>query len=157
METLSAEKLQNFQTPQGSLTIWWLGQAGFVFKSPGGKIVVIDPYLTNSAKALGEQHGFNLDRLVPAPMSPADLGAVDLYAMTHSHGDHLDPETVAGYRAAGGTGPYLAPAETVEKLQQLGIPPEQLLTTYYGESEPAGDNSVPAGRAMNRRVELNLE
>ncbi len=42
--------------------------------------------------------------------------------MTHSHGDHLDPETLAGYRAAGGTGPFLAPPETAEKLAAVGGP-----------------------------------
>ena len=57
---------------RGSLTLWWLGQAGFVIKSPGGKLVVIDPYLSNSAKAIGEQHGLNLDRLVPPPCAPSD-------------------------------------------------------------------------------------
>ena len=79
-------------------------------KSPAGKLIVIDPYLSNSAKAIGEQHGLNLDRLVPPPLSPRELVGVDLYAMTHSHGDHLDPETLAGYRALG-RGPFLAPPE----------------------------------------------
>ena len=83
------------------LTMWWLGQTGFVIKSPGGKLIVIDPYLSNSAKAIGEPLGLNLDRQVPPPLTPRDLVGVDLYAMTHSHGDHLDPETLAGYRAAG--------------------------------------------------------
>ena len=72
----------------------------------------------------------NLDRLVPPPLSPRELVGVDLYAMTHSHGDHLDPETLAGYRAAGGTGPFLAPPETAEKLQQLGVPPDRILITW---------------------------
>ncbi len=148
METLSAEKLRDFQVPQGSLTMWWLGQAGFVFKSPGGKIVVIDPYLTNSVKALGEEHGFNMDRLVPPPMQPKELVGVDLYAMTHSHGDHLDPETVAGYRAAGGAGPYLAPAETVEKLQQLGIPPDEIIMTWPNKTHTVGDLSLRATFAV---------
>ncbi len=148
METLSAEKLHNFHVPPGSLTMWWLGQAGFVFKSPDGKLAVIDPYLTNSVKALGEEHGFNMDRLVPPPMLPEALAGVDLYAMTHSHGDHLDPETVAGYRAAGGTGPYVAPAETVEKLQQLDIPPDEILMTWPNKTHMVGDLSLRATFAI---------
>ena len=105
MTQLTRDQLCSHQVPAGSIALWWLGQAGFVFKSPAGKLVAIDPYLSNSCKAIGEAHGFNFDRLVPPPLTPADLTAVDLYAMTHSHGDHLDPETLAGYRAAGGTGP----------------------------------------------------
>ena len=107
METLSTVKLRAHRVRPGSLTLWWLGQAGFVIKSPVGKLIVIDPYLSNSARAIGEQDGLNLDRLVPPPLAPPELVGVDLYAMTHSHIDHLDPETLAGYRAAGGAGPFL--------------------------------------------------
>jgi L-ascorbate 6-phosphate lactonase len=142
METLSAEKLQGFRVPKGSLTLWWLGQGGFVIKSPTGKIVVIDPYLSNSAKAIGEQNGLNLDRLVPPPLSPEEMVVVDLYAMTHSHGDHLDPETLAGYRAAGGTGPYLAPAETAEKLEELGVRADQITMTWPNKTHDVGDLQI---------------
>ena len=148
METLSAEKLRAHRVPQGSLTLWWLGQAGFVIKSPAGKIVALDPYLTNSVKALGDQYGYNLDRLVPPPLSPAEMAGIDLYAMTHSHGDHLDPETLAGYRAAGGSGPYLAPAETVEKLESLGVPPEQIVMTWPNKIHTVGDLYVRATFAI---------
>jgi L-ascorbate 6-phosphate lactonase len=53
METLSAEKLKSYVVPEGSLTLWWLGQAGFLIKSPSGKIVVIDPYLSNFPETTG--------------------------------------------------------------------------------------------------------
>jgi L-ascorbate 6-phosphate lactonase len=148
MEMLSPDKLRSHRVPQGSLTLWWLGQAGFVVKSPAGKLVVIDPYLSNSAKAVGEQHGFNLDRLVPPPLAPPELVGVDLYAMTHSHGDHLDPETLAGYRAAGGAGPFLAPAETAEKLRQLGVPADEILMTWPNKTCTVGDLEVRATFAI---------
>jgi L-ascorbate 6-phosphate lactonase len=134
--------------PSRSLTLWWLGQAGVVVKSPGGKIVVIDPYLTNSCKAVGEQYGFDMDRMVPPPLQPADLVGFDLYAITHSHGDHLDPETLAGYRAAGGQGPYLAPGETIEKLKQLGVPAEQIEITWPNRVRAVGDLRLRATLAI---------
>lgn len=148
MQTISAEKLRAHQVPKGCLTLWWLGQAGFLIKSPAGKILVIDPYLSNSAKAIGEQNGLNLDRLVPPPLSPAEMAGVDLYAITHSHLDHLDPETLAGYRAAGGAGPFLAPAETTEKLQQLGVPEEQILLTWPNHCQTLGDLRILATFAL---------
>ena len=104
-------EVQQYAVPKGAVALWWLGQAGFIIKSPAEKIVALDPYLTNSCKALGEEVGFDMDRLVPPPLSPEDLVGIDLYLMTHSHQDHLDPETLRGYRAAGGQGPYAAPAE----------------------------------------------
>ncbi|MCU0871745.1 MAG: MBL fold metallo-hydrolase [Pirellulaceae bacterium] len=148
MKTLSANQLRAHRVPPGSLTLWWLGQAGFVVKSPAGRLVVIDPYLSNSAKAIGDQHGLNLDRLVPPPLAPLELAGVDLYAMTHSHGDHLDPETLVGYRAAGGRGPFLAPAETAEKLQQLDVPAGQIVMTWPNKICTVGDLEIRATFAI---------
>jgi L-ascorbate 6-phosphate lactonase len=148
MKTLSAEELRSHCVPPGSLTLWWLGQTGFVVKSPAGRLVVIDPYLSNSAKAIGAEVGLNLDRLVPAPLAARDLVGVDLYAMTHSHADHLDPETLAGYRTAGGAGPYLAPAEAAERLRQLGVPPDQILWTWPNKTHTVGDLELRATFAV---------
>ena len=109
---LHANSCAAFHVPPGAITLWWLGQSGYLIKSPQGRLLAIDPYLSNSCKAIGDDYGFDMDRLVPPPLPPADLVDVDLYAMTHSHGDHLDPETVAGYRAAGGRGPTWPRPET---------------------------------------------
>jgi L-ascorbate 6-phosphate lactonase len=128
-----------YRVPEGALTLWWLGQAGFLIKTPGGKLAVLDPYLTNSCRALGEEVGVDMDRLTPPPLAPADLVDVDLYVMTHSHRDHLDPETIEGYRAAGGAGPYLAPPETIEKLHELGVPADQTTMTWPNKEYRLGD------------------
>jgi L-ascorbate 6-phosphate lactonase len=122
MTKLTMRAIQAHKTPPGSITLWWLGQAGFIFKTPGGTVAVLDPYLSNSCKAVGDQHGFDMNRQVPPPLAPADLVGVQAYLLTHSHQDHLDPETLAPYRSAGGHGPYFAPAETFEKLHALGVP-----------------------------------
>ena len=132
----------------GHVTLWWLGQAGFVIKSPAGKLIVLDPYLSNSCAALGAALGFNMERLVPPPMLGKDLAGVDLYVLTHSHQDHLDPETLAGYRQAGGRGPYLAPAETVEKLQALGVSRDAIHLTLPNHEYVVGDLTVRATLAI---------
>jgi len=110
MQNLTLQQLRNHPTPAGHITLWWLGQAGFLIKSPGGKVVALDPYLSNSCKKIGEENGFNMDRMVPVFFSPQELAGVDAYLLTHSHQDHCDPETLAASRAAGGRGPYVAPA-----------------------------------------------
>ena len=114
MQMITMQAVRDFPVPAGSLATWWLGQAGFLLKSPGGQIAALDPYLSNSCKSLGEQVGVNMDRLVAPPMPPAELAGVDVYAVTHSHRDHVDPETLAGYRAAGGRGPYVGPASAMQ-------------------------------------------
>ncbi len=42
-----AHKIRDMVLEPGSLAIFWIAQAGFVYKTPGGKIVYIDPYLSN--------------------------------------------------------------------------------------------------------------
>jgi len=145
---LFAENLRAYRVPDRSLTLWWLGQAGFVIKSPAGKVVVIDPYLSNACKAIGEQLGLDLDRCVPPLLSPEEMVGVDLYAITHSHEDHLDRETLARYRAAGGRGPYLAPAETAEKLEASGVPTDQIIMTWPNKTHTLGDLWIRAAFAI---------
>ncbi len=135
----TAEDIKTYRVPAGHIALWWLGQAGFIIKSPAGKILALDPYLSNSCKALGEQIGLNMDRMVPAPITPADLLGIDAYLFTHSHQDHLDPETLDPYRAAGGTGPYLAPAETAEKLHARGIPAAEIEMVWPNKQVVIGD------------------
>ena len=65
MRTVTIHELERFCVPPGRITLWWLGQAGFLVKTPAGKLVAIDPYLSNSCQAIGEQLGFDMDRLVP--------------------------------------------------------------------------------------------
>jgi L-ascorbate metabolism protein UlaG (beta-lactamase superfamily) len=49
---LTGKSLRGFTVPAGSLEVWWLGQAGFLFKSPAGRIIAVDPCLSNSCEAL---------------------------------------------------------------------------------------------------------
>lgn len=136
-------------TPSGSVAAWWLGQAGFILKSPEGAVVALDPYLTNSCKAVGDQVGFNMDRMVPPPISPPELaGLINAYAITHSHQDHLDPQTLAGYRAAGGSGPYFAPAETAQRLAALGVPAGEVRLMWPNKCERVGDITLRATFAI---------
>ena len=148
MNALTMSRIRSHRTPPASITLWWLGQAGFIIKSPAGKVAVLDPYLSNSCKAIGEQHGFDFDRRFPPPLPAKELAGADLYVLTHSHQDHLDPETLAGYREHGGHGPYLAPPETVEKLQALGVPATEISMIWPNKSVTVADLTVRATFAI---------
>lgn len=134
MTQLSLQAIRDHTVPAGSLTIWWLGQTGFMIKSPDGVIAALDPYLSNSCKAIGDRAGIDFDRAVPPPMPASELAGMDLYAVTHSHQDHLDPETVGPCLAGGGPKQFLAPAAAAAKLRDLGVP-EALLTTTWPNRE----------------------
>lgn len=89
--------IRAFPVPNGALGIWWLGQNGFIFKSPEGTLVSTDLYLTDSCAALGAGIGVDLGRAVPVLMPPGEVD-VDVFTCTHSHQDHTDPETIRGLR-----------------------------------------------------------
>jgi L-ascorbate 6-phosphate lactonase len=148
MSKLTLAAVRRHQTPARAITLWWLGQAGFLIRSPAGKVLALDPYLSNSCKAIGDQHGFDMDRQVPPPMVASDLAGIDAYLLTHSHQDHLDPETLASYRGAGGRAPYFAPAEAGEKLQALGVPSGEITLVWPNKEIALGDLRIRATFAI---------
>ena len=97
--------------PQHSAELLWLGQSAFRLTTPGGNVIVIDPFLTKNPKTPPEWK--NLDA----------LGKVDLVLVTHAHGDHLGdgPALAAKHKA-----PLYGPAGLDQSLQTLGILPPEL-------------------------------
>jgi len=95
----------------GKAEIQWLGQAATKITTPGGKVIVIDPWLTTNPKTPAQYK--NLDA----------LGKVDLILVTHAHGDHLGdaPELAKKHNV-----PMWAPAGLQNSLVTLGILPTNL-------------------------------
>jgi L-ascorbate metabolism protein UlaG (beta-lactamase superfamily) len=92
---------------QGKVEVLWLGQAATKITTPGGKVIVIDPFLTKNPKTPAQYK--NLD----------ELGKIDLILVTHAHGDHLGdaPELAKKHNvtllAAAGMGNTLATLDIV--------------------------------------------
>jgi L-ascorbate metabolism protein UlaG (beta-lactamase superfamily) len=63
----------------------WYGHAAFKIKTATGKILLIDPWITNPASARGEEE-------------LAKLGRVDLVLITHGHSDHVGNAVEIGKR-----------------------------------------------------------
>lgn len=145
---LTLKELKGFSVPSGSIAVWWLGQAGFVLKSPQGVLAVLDPYLSDACGPGGEKLGFNHYRSFDPPIQAKKLGGFDAYVLTHSHGDHLDPETIEKYRRAGGKGPFIAPPHAVAALEKLNVPKDQIRLTWPGKTETVGDLSFRATLAI---------
>jgi L-ascorbate 6-phosphate lactonase len=148
MSILTIQQARQHSTRPGHITLWWLGQGGFLVKSPASQVVALDPYLSNSCKAIGEQNGLDFDRQVPPPMQAEELAQADAVLFTHSHQDHCDPETLAAARRAGGHGPYIAPAETMDKLGALGVAPGETIMIWPNKTHVLGDLSIRATFAI---------
>ncbi len=140
--------IENYDVSPGHLAVWWLGQASFIVKSPQGIIAAIDPYLSNSCKAGGEGIGFNFDRITAPPLAPEELAGADVIVFTHSHQDHFDPDTIVPYRRAGGTGPYIAPGETADKLREMGVGDDDITLVWPNKTHTVGDLNFRATFAI---------
>ena len=75
----------------GKLHIFFVGQAGFIFKSPRGKIIAADIYLSNCVERFEGNVGFK--RLIPPILNPFEC-LFDVVIATHPHLDHLDLDSV---------------------------------------------------------------
>lgn len=111
----------------GKVTVQWLGQAATKITTPGGKVIVIDPWLTTNPKT---PEGF---RRLEA------LGKVDLILVTHAHMDHfLDAPALAKLNNA----PVYGPAGLNQSLVHLGMLPTELSPRFNkgGTITPIGPN-----------------
>lgn len=61
----------------GKVGLLWLGQSAFRISTPGGKVIVVDPWLTRSPRAPAKYKELSA------------LGRIDLLLVTHAHADHL--------------------------------------------------------------------
>lgn len=82
------DKIKNTKVIKWNLAIFYLAQAGFVFKTSANKVIYIDPYLSDACNRIS-----GVKRLIPAPINPEDVIA-DILICTHEHEDHLDPDAV---------------------------------------------------------------
>lgn len=96
------------------MKVIWLGQAGLLFESGNIKIV-IDPYLSNACY----KHNPANDRRMPVEKRFLDMD-VDIYAVTHCHSDHLDPETMPHYLDRENSVLFLGPASVWESARKQG-------------------------------------
>jgi L-ascorbate metabolism protein UlaG (beta-lactamase superfamily) len=122
-------------TTSGKTEILWFGQAGFRIKTPGGKIIVIDPWLSNGPKT-------------PAPFKTdlTTFGHIDLLLVTHAHVDHLGdaPALAKLYSTV-----LYGPADMITPLITLGVIPANLGYRFNksGTIKPLAGIKVTAVRA----------
>jgi L-ascorbate 6-phosphate lactonase len=85
------EAFQGLQVAPRTVACVWLGQGGYLFKSPKGVTVMVDPYLSNYA-----EQAWGMKRVLDPVIDPGRF-APDLLLSSHWHEDHLDPPLIRQY------------------------------------------------------------
>jgi L-ascorbate metabolism protein UlaG (beta-lactamase superfamily) len=121
------------EVPERGLLVTWLGQAGFLLRTPLTTIV-IDPYLSDTARGYA-----GLARVQP-PVTSADQLRPDAVLITHPHIDHMDPPTIRALATSPSRPMLIGSAPTVAQARMWGPWPNERVVAVE-----RGDRLVVAG------------
>jgi len=144
-----AQRIAQMAVPPDHIVAWWLGGSGFIFKTPAGTQVYIDPYLSNSAEAI---FGAGNKRAFPPPI-PADDVRANAVISTHWHEDHLDPGAIPIIARHSPTTRFIMPPSATGHALSWGVPRDRVVALTVGQSLQVEDVTI---RAVPARHEAGI-
>ncbi len=138
--TSLAQRIRETRVEPGSLAIFWISQAGFVYKTPSGRVVYVDPYLTDYVHRLLPNEGYGFKRIMGTPITAEEVEA-DLVVSTHSHADHFDADAVA-ILARSPRVHFLGAPDCQVEYEKLGLSPDRYTVFHERETLRFGDLSL---------------
>ena len=130
--TRLAETIASLKVKPSSLGIFWLGQAGFAFKTSGGQLIFTDAYLSNMCEFL-PGGGVTSKRMIPTSLEATEVTS-GMWLATHRHQDHLDDESVSLIAKRAPDVHFGGPVSCVRALQdELQVPVERTHLLSVGE------------------------
>jgi len=140
-----AQEIRETQVKPGSLAIFWLAQAGFVFKTSGGRIVYADACLTDYVQRALPEYGQGFKRVMPKLIEPEQVEA-DYVVSTHSHQDHLDVDALPGLLKNARIH-FIGSPDCRPLYEKAGVPGQRFTIIHKGETLKLGDFSLTGVRA----------
>ncbi|RLA38577.1 MAG: hypothetical protein DRR42_28530 [Gammaproteobacteria bacterium] len=121
------KKINDTVVKSGSLSIWWLGQEGYVIKSPD-LVIYIDPYLSTYAERITLGKPNEHVRMMKSPIGPEEVTNADLVICTHDHADHIDPDGIPIISRASEQTKFIVPECARRTMLDFDISEERILT-----------------------------
>ena len=109
-----AQKVATLVVPEGEVGVFFLGQAGFIFKTSNNKLIAVDPYLSNCCERY-----FGFKRLMPYILDAQEL-VFDHIIASHAHYDHFDPDSIPTLLSNGHT-EFIGAMDTKSECERLGL------------------------------------
>jgi len=113
----------------GALSFTWLGHSTFLFRSPGGKRILIDPWVAGNPAC---------------PEASKRIGDLDLILISHGHSDHTG-DAVSIARATGAH--VIANYEICLWLEAKGI--QNTVPMGHGGTQTVGDIAITMVNAVH--------
>ena len=137
------------------LSLYWLGQAGFAIRWKNWRLL-IDPYLSNYLAKKYRDHEFSHQRLMPPPVRLEQFKEVHFVLCTHSHSDHMDPETLCPLAEHNPQCRFIVPRAELIEANRRGIAAEQVIGTNAGERIELSDEiTIAAIPSAHEELKLN--
>lgn len=133
-----AARIAAAQPTAHSLAAWWLGGSGFIFKTPAGRQVWIDPYLSDVVQTM-----FGIVRAFPPPITAAEAEP-DYIISTHWHEDHLDPGSIPELARRRPGAKFIMSPASMSHAVSWGLSPKQITTLAPGQTLDLGDVKLSA-------------
>lgn len=141
---MAVASLLAFAAPALAWDLQWYGHAAFKISTPGGKTILIDPFITGN------------------PATPAALknlkkiGNVDLILITHGHGDHIG-DTSAIARMSGAK--VAMNSDMRRTFGMLGLVPNKQLVGFNksGPIQPLAGITITMVRAEHSSVVVHVD
>ena len=101
------------------VSLWWLGQDGFVVKHQG-IVFYVDPCFSTPP---------GHTRVLRAPLAGSDVTNADLILCTHADDAHMDPGSLPAMLGASPRAKVVLPKSAAEHGKAIGVPYDRMTTT----------------------------
>lgn len=140
MNSKLAMRIRETRVESGSLAIFWIAQAGFVYKTPSERVIYVDPYLSNCVNRMLGHLFYGFKRIMLTPIEPEEVEA-DFVICTHSHPDHFDYDAIP-ILARNPRIRFIGAPDCRAEFQKLGIAATRYTILERGQTLDCGDFSV---------------
>jgi len=131
-----AKEIKETKVSQGHVSITWLGQSGFIFKTAGGKIILLDAYLSDYC-----ERTINFKRIMPNILDIDEI-EIDYIITSHDHPDHFDYDAIPLIMKKNTKCILIGPESCIRHCKEMGFDNERFLLTGEGKLRNLGDFKI---------------